>query len=71
MRFDQPPDDNRIRFNKPSGPFASAPDDDTRRLYQTNLEFLQKRMKTYDDIGALNEACGSAASIDRELLRFW
>jgi hypothetical protein len=29
---------------------ASAPDDDTRRLYQTNLEFLQKRMKTYDDI---------------------
>jgi len=29
---------------------ASAPDDDTRRLYQTNLEFLQKRMKTYEDI---------------------
>jgi len=29
---------------------ATAPDDDTRRLYQTNLEFLQKRMKTYDDI---------------------
>jgi hypothetical protein len=29
---------------------ASAPDDDTRRLYQTNLEFLQKRMKTYDDM---------------------
>ena len=29
---------------------AGAPDDDTRRLYQTNLEFLQKRMKTYDDI---------------------
>ena len=29
---------------------ATAPDDDTRRLYHTNLEFLQKRMKTYDDI---------------------
>ncbi len=29
---------------------AAAPDDDTRRLYNTNLEFLQKRMKTYDDI---------------------
>lgn len=29
---------------------ASAPDDDTRRLFQTNLEFLQKRMKTYDDM---------------------
>jgi len=29
---------------------ATAPDDDTRRLYQTNLEFLQKRMRTYDDI---------------------
>jgi len=29
---------------------ASAPDEDTRRLYQTNLEFLQKRMKTYEDI---------------------
>src|SRR6266850_1817438 len=29
---------------------AGAPDDDTRRLYQTNLEFLQKRMKTYDDM---------------------
>lgn len=29
---------------------ASALDDDTRRLYHTNLEFLQKRMKTYDDM---------------------
>ena len=29
---------------------ATASDDDTRRLYQTNLEFLQKRMKTYDDM---------------------
>jgi hypothetical protein len=29
---------------------ATAPDDDTRRLYRTNLEFLQKRMMTYDDI---------------------
>lgn len=29
---------------------ATAPDDDTGRLYQTNLEFLQKRMKTYDDM---------------------
>ena len=29
---------------------ATAPDDDTRRLYHTNLEFLQKRMKTYDDM---------------------
>jgi hypothetical protein len=29
---------------------ANAPDDDTRRLYRTNLEFLQKRMKTNDDM---------------------
>jgi hypothetical protein len=29
---------------------AGAPDDDTRRLYQTNMEFLQKRLKTYTDI---------------------
>jgi len=29
---------------------ASAPDDDTRRLFQTNLEFLQKRTQTYDDM---------------------
>ena len=29
---------------------AGAPDDDTRRLYQTNLEFLQKRLQTYNDI---------------------
>lgn len=29
---------------------ATAPDEDTRRLYNTNLEFLQKRMRTYDDI---------------------
>src|SRR6185436_2612377 len=29
---------------------AAAPDDDTRRLYQTNLEFLQKRLQTYNDI---------------------
>jgi hypothetical protein len=29
---------------------ASAPDDDTRRLYQTNLDFLQMRLKTYDDM---------------------
>ena len=29
---------------------SQAPDDDTRRLYTTNLEFLQKRMQTYDDI---------------------
>lgn len=29
---------------------AAAPDDDTGRLYQTNLEFLRKRMKTYDDM---------------------
>jgi hypothetical protein len=29
---------------------STAPDDDTRRLYHTNLEFLQKRMKTYDDM---------------------
>ena len=29
---------------------ATAPDEDTSRLYNTNLEFLQKRMKTYDDI---------------------
>jgi|SRR5215813_3836691 len=29
---------------------ATAPDDDTRRLYATNLEFLQLRLKTYDDM---------------------
>jgi hypothetical protein len=29
---------------------ATAPDDDTRRLYNTNLEFLQKRMQTYNDM---------------------
>ena len=29
---------------------ATAPDDDTRRLYHTNLDFLQKRMQTYDDM---------------------
>jgi hypothetical protein len=29
---------------------ANAPDDDTRRLYETHLEFLRKRMRTYDDI---------------------
>lgn len=29
---------------------TTAPDDDTRRLYQTNLEFLQKRLQTYNDI---------------------
>jgi hypothetical protein len=29
---------------------ATAPDANTRRLYQTNLEFLQKRVKTYDDM---------------------
>lgn len=29
---------------------ASAPDEDTRRLFQTNLEFLEKRFKTYDDM---------------------
>ncbi|HKP85293.1 MAG TPA: hypothetical protein VJZ26_04305 [Blastocatellia bacterium] len=29
---------------------AGAPDDETRRLYQTNLEFLQKRLQTYNDI---------------------
>ena len=28
----------------------TAPDDDTARLYQQHLEFLQKRLKTYDDI---------------------
>jgi len=29
---------------------AQAPDDDTRRLFTTNVEFLQKRLQTYDDI---------------------
>ena len=29
---------------------ANAPDEDTRRLYETNLEFLQKRLQTYNDI---------------------
>lgn len=28
----------------------TAPDDDTRRLYGKNLDILQKRMETYDDI---------------------
>jgi hypothetical protein len=29
---------------------ATAPDDDTRRLYKTNLDFLQMRLRTYDDM---------------------
>jgi hypothetical protein len=29
---------------------AQAPDDDTRRLYTTHMEFLQKRLQTFDDI---------------------
>jgi len=29
---------------------ASAPDEDTRRLFQTNLDFLEKRFKTFDDM---------------------
>jgi hypothetical protein len=29
---------------------ASAPDDDTRRLFERNLEILQKRLKTYENI---------------------
>lgn len=29
---------------------ARAPDDDTRRLYEKHLEFLKKRLGTYDDI---------------------
>src|ERR1051325_1740624 len=28
----------------------TAPDEDTARLYSQHLEFLQKRMKTYDDV---------------------
>ncbi|HKS41850.1 MAG TPA: hypothetical protein VJX74_14640 [Blastocatellia bacterium] len=34
---------------------SSAPDDETRRLYQTNLEFLQKRLQTYNDIERSNK----------------
>jgi archaellum component FlaC len=29
---------------------AAAPDDDTRRLYERNLEILEKRLNTYNDI---------------------
>jgi archaellum component FlaC len=29
---------------------ANAPDDDTRRLYEKNLEILNKRLQTYNDI---------------------
>jgi hypothetical protein len=29
---------------------ANAPDESTRRLFETNLEILQKRLKTYEDI---------------------
>ena len=29
---------------------ATAPDEATQRLYQTNLEFLQLRLRTYDDM---------------------
>ncbi|HXG92997.1 MAG TPA: hypothetical protein VNN73_11615 [Blastocatellia bacterium] len=29
---------------------AKAPDDDTRRLYERHLEFLQKRLQTYDEV---------------------
>lgn len=38
------------QINQAQRAMETAPDDDTARLYSQHLEFLQKRMKTYDDI---------------------
>ncbi|HKP11682.1 MAG TPA: hypothetical protein VJZ91_06210 [Blastocatellia bacterium] len=38
------------QINQAQRAIETAPDDDTARLYSQHLEFLQKRMKTYDDV---------------------
>jgi hypothetical protein len=38
------------QINQAQRAVETAPDDDTARLYHQHLEFLQKRMKTYDDV---------------------
>ena len=38
------------QINQAQRAIETAPDDDTARLYHQHLEFLQKRLKTYDDI---------------------
>jgi hypothetical protein len=38
------------QINQAQRAIETAPDEDTARLYHQHLEFLQKRMKTYDDI---------------------
>ncbi|MFL6278120.1 MAG: hypothetical protein ACJ74G_23285 [Blastocatellia bacterium] len=38
------------QMNQAQRAIETAPDDDTARLYHQHLEFLQKRLKTYDDI---------------------
>jgi hypothetical protein len=38
------------QINQAQRAVETAPDDDTARLYNQHLEFLQKRMKTYDDV---------------------
>src|ERR1051325_182938 len=38
------------QINQAQRAIETAPDEDTARLYSQHLEFLQKRMKTYDDV---------------------
>ena len=38
------------QINQAQRAVETAPDEDTARLYSQHLEFLQKRMKTYDDV---------------------
>ena len=38
------------QINQAQRAVETAPDEDTARLYHQHLEFLQKRMKTYDDV---------------------
>ncbi|MFL6214687.1 MAG: hypothetical protein ACJ74J_12435 [Blastocatellia bacterium] len=38
------------QINQAQRAIETAPDEDTARLYHQHLEFLQKRMKTYDDV---------------------
>jgi hypothetical protein len=38
------------QINQAQRAVETAPDEDTARLYNQHLEFLQKRMKTYDDV---------------------
>lgn len=38
------------QINQAQRAVETAPDDDTARIYSQHLEFLQKRMKTYEDV---------------------